>query len=410
MPPIVKTAAMLFKQQSLHVKTAIPLAGLFVTLLPLLMNTIQVRKNLNFRIVTFLLCLILIAAFGIRVFAQAPKYSNEFLSIGVGARAMGMSNAFVSVADDATAGYWNPAGLLQLNSDAQIALMHTEYFAGIASYDYGSIAFKADENSALGFSYIRFGVDDIPNTSELIDSEGNINYDRIRSFSASDNAFILSYARRLNENFKLGVNAKVIRRTAGSFAGAWGFGLDAGIQYIHGDWRFAAMGRDITSTFNAWAYNLDDEMREVFTLTGNEIPKNSIEVTLPRVILGASKNFTLGRGFGLLASADLIVTTDGKRNVLLKSNLLSADPAMGVELNYNQMIFLRAGAGNYQKYSLPSEKTARSVQMNIGLGVVIRDVLTIDYALTDFGDNSIALYSNIFSLKLNINRRDRPEY
>ena len=401
---------MLFKQQSLHVKTAIPLAGLFVTLLPLLMNTIQVRKNLNFRIVAFLLCLILIAISGIRTLAQAPKYSNEFLSIGVGARAMGMSNAFVSVADDATAGYWNPAGLLQLNSDAQIALMHTEYFAGIASYDYGSIAFKADENSALGFSYIRFGVDDIPNTSELIDSEGNINYDRIRSFSASDNAFILSYARRLNENFKLGVNAKVIRRTAGSFAGAWGFGLDAGIQYIHGDWRFAAMGRDITSTFNAWAYNLDDEMREVFTLTGNEIPKNSIEVTLPRVILGASKNFTLGRGFGLLASADLIVTTDGKRNVLLKSNLLSADPAMGVELNYNQMIFLRAGAGNYQKYSLPSEKTARSVQMNIGLGVVIRDVLTIDYALTDFGDNSIALYSNIFSLKLNINRRDRPEY
>ncbi|TVQ86645.1 MAG: hypothetical protein EA393_11850 [Bacteroidetes bacterium] len=354
--------------------------------------------------------MILITSSGIRAFAQAPKYSNEFLSIGVGARAMGMSNAFVSVADDATAGYWNPAGLLQLDSDAQIALMHTEYFAGIASYDYGSIAFKTDENSALGFSYIRFGVDDIPNTTELIDSEGNINYDRIRSFSASDNAFILSYARRLNENFNLGVNAKVIRRTAGSFAGAWGFGLDAGIQYIRGDWRFAAMGRDITSTFNAWAYNLDDEMREVFTLTGNEIPENSIEVTLPRVILGASRNFVLGRGFGLLASADLIVTTDGKRNVLFKSNLLSADPAMGVELNFNQMIFLRAGAGNYQKYSLPSEKTARSVQMNVGLGVVIRDILTIDYALTDFGDNSIALYSNIFSLKLNINRRDRPEY
>jgi hypothetical protein len=337
---------------------------------------------------------------------QTPKYSNEFLSIGVGARALGMSNAFVSVAGDATAGYWNPAGLLQIESNLQVALMHTEYFAGIAQYDYGSIAFNTDENSALAFSYLRFGVDDIPDTSELIDSEGNINYDRIRSFSASDNAFILSYARRINENLDLGVNAKVIRRTAGSFAGAWGFGLDAGINYRMGDWHFAAMGRDITSTFNAWSYDLDDRMREVFTLTGNEIPENSLEITLPRFILGASRSFLFYEKFGLLASADLNFTTDGKRNVLIKGDPVSVEPVLGIELNYNQIIFLRAGAGNYQRYTMPNEKVRGSVQFNMGIGVVIRDILAIDYALTDLGDNSIALYSNIFSLRFNINRRD----
>jgi len=317
-----------------------------------------------------------------------------------------MSNAFVSVASDATAGYWNPAGLLQIESNLQVALMHTEYFAGIAQYDYGSIAFNTDENSALAFSYLRFGVDDIPDTSELIDSEGNINYDRIRSFSASDNAFILSYARRINENLDVGVNAKVIRRTAGSFAGAWGFGLDAGINYRMGDWHFAAMGRDITSTFNAWSYDLDHRMRDVFTLTGNEIPENSLEITLPRFILGASGSFTLYKDFGLLASADLNFTTDGKRNVLIKGDPVSVEPALGIELNYSQIIFLRAGAGNYQRYTMPNEKIRGSVQFNMGIGVVIRDVLAIDYALTDLGDNSIALYSNIFSLRFNINRRD----
>lgn len=341
-----------------------------------------------------------------RCIGQTPKYSNEFLSIGVGARALGMSNAFVSVAGDATAGYWNPAGLLQIESNLQVALMHTEYFAGIAQYDYGSIAFNTDENSALAFSYLRFGVDDIPDTSELIDSEGNINYDRIRSFSASDNAFILSYARRINENLDVGINAKVIRRTAGSFAGAWGFGLDAGINYRMGDWHFAAMGRDITSTFNAWSYNLDDRMREVFTLTGNEIPENSLEITLPRFIFGASRTFLLYENFRLLASADLNFTTDGKRNVLIKGDPVSVEPLLGLELNYNEIIFLRAGAGNYQRYTMPNEKIRGSVQFNMGIGVVIRDILAIDYALTDLGDNSIALYSNIFSLRFNINRRD----
>lgn len=337
---------------------------------------------------------------------QTPKYSNEFLSIGVGARALGMSNAFISVAGDATAGYWNPAGLLKIEPNIQIALMHTEYFAGIAQYDYGSLAFNIDENSALGFSYLRFGVDDIPNTTELIDSEGNINYDRIQSFSASDNAFIFSYARRLNDKLDIGINAKVIRRTAGSFAGAWGFGLDAGIQYQMDEWNFAAMGRDITSTFNAWSFDLDDAMREVFTLTGNEIPENSIEITLPRFIIGASRSFFFTEKFEMLASVDLNITTDGKRNVLIKGDPVSIDPVMGIELNYDQLIFLRAGMGNYQQYSTPNEEFRRSVQFNMGIGVVIRDILALDYALTDLGDNSIALYSNIFSLRFNINRRE----
>jgi hypothetical protein len=349
----------------------------------------------------------LFAGFNPQLIAQTPKYSNEFLSIGVGARALGMSNAFVAAANDATSGYWNPAGLTRIDANIQIALMHTEYFAGLAQYDYGSIAFNRDPKSAFGFSFLRFGIDDIPDTSELIDANGNINYDRIRSFSSSDNAFMLSYARFLSPDLSIGVNAKVIRRTAGSFAGAWGFGIDAGIQYTYGDWHFGAMGRDITSTFNAWSYDLDDRMREVFTITGNEIPENSLEITLPRLVLGASRSFLFAQKFGLLATADLNITTDGKRNVMFKGDPFSIDPAMGIEINYKKIVYLRAGVGNYQEYSTPSEKKTKSMQMNMGVGVVIRDILVIDYALTDMGDKSIALYSNVFSLRFDINRKDR---
>jgi hypothetical protein len=340
--------------------------------------------------------------------SQPPKYSNEFLSIGVGARALGMSNAFVAVANDATSGYWNPAGLTHITSNIQLSLMHTQYFAGIARYDYGSMAFRGSGNHHFGISYIRFGVDDIPDTSELIDAEGNINYDRIRSFSASDNAFLVSYARRLpsNENLSLGFNAKIIRRTAGNFAGAWGFGLDAGLQYQLGPWQFAAVGRDITSTFNAWNYDLDERMREVFTLTGNEIPENSLEITLPRLILGAARHFAINDDFGLLASLDMIITTDGKRNVLIQGDPLSMEPNLGVEFSFRDMVFLRGGIGNMQQYTGNNGQRVNSVQANMGVGIVIGDMLSIDYALTDVGDNSVALYSNVFSLRLNIQRRE----
>ena len=77
--------------------------------------------------------------------------------------------------------------------------MHAEYFAGIAKYDFGSIAKKIDEKSGFGFSFLRFGVDNIPNTSELIDAQGNVNYDRISYFSAADMAFIGSYGRKIND-------------------------------------------------------------------------------------------------------------------------------------------------------------------------------------------------------------------
>lgn len=159
--------------------------------------------------------------------AQVRKYSNEFLSIGVDARALGMSNAVVASVQDVTAGYWNPAGLVHLRERWEIGLMHAEYFAGIANYDYLAGATPVDDQSTFGASLIRFGVDDILDTSELIDQDGNIDYDRINLFSAADYALLLSYARNTNiEGLSLGGNVKLIYRGIGDFADAFGFGFD----------------------------------------------------------------------------------------------------------------------------------------------------------------------------------------
>ena len=136
-----------------------------------------------------------------------------------------MSNAVITSTEDVMSGYWNPAGLTNIDQDLQIGLMHAEYFAGIAKYDFGSIAKNIDEKSAVSFSFLRFGVDNIPNTTELIDAQGNINYDRISYFTAADMAFIMSYGRKLNDQFSIGGSAKIINRKAGDFANAWGLSL-----------------------------------------------------------------------------------------------------------------------------------------------------------------------------------------
>ena len=336
--------------------------------------------------------------------AQTTKYSNEFLAIGVGARGLAMANTMTSLSNDVTSAYWNPAGLVRMERPYQLAAMHAEYFAGIAKYDYIGAGYRIDNKQAVAFSWIRFGVDNIMNTTELLDNHGNVDYNRISYFSAADNAFLLSYAYNFEKikGFSLGANAKIIRRTIGKFAGAWGFGLDAGVQYNNKGWQVGAMLKDITSTFNAWNYHLTDKIIEVFKETGNEIPENTLEITIPRLNIGGGKYVELGKGFNSTFALDFDCTFDGKRNALIKSNVLSIDPHFGMEFAYKTIVALRAGIGNFQQVPHFDGKKKFACQVNFGIGVGIKDIVFIDYAFTDLGNLSIALPSHVFSLKLTI--------
>lgn len=338
---------------------------------------------------------------------ESRKYSNEFLAIGVDARALGMSNSIVAGVNDVTAGYWNPSGLVNMNTDYQVALMHAEYFAGIAKFDYGAFAKRIDDKSVLGISVIRFGIDKIPNTIRLIDADGNINYDNIVEFSAADYAFIFSYARKANKaGLNYGGSAKIIYRNIGDFARAYGFGLDAGAQYATNNWKFGLMARDVTTTFNAWNFTLDQTTKDVFEQTGNEIPTSVVELTLPKVMLAAGRFFPIGEKFSIFSEINFDLTFDGQRNVPVSSKYLNIDPHLGIEGGFNNMIFLRLGVGNFQKEEDIDGINNLTFQPNFGVGVKINR-FTVDYALTDIGDRSIAIYSNVFSLKVDLNKKEK---
>ena len=329
------------------------------------------------------------------------KYSNEFMNIGVDAAALGMSNTVVASTNDVNSGYWNPAGLIHLE-DYQVALMHANYFANVAQYDYIAYASPLDDRSAWGISLIRFGVDDILNTTELIDSQGNIDYNRISLFSTADYGFTFSYARKLPvPRFQYGVNAKVIKRIIGKFASSWGFGFDVGLQFKKNSWQFGLMLRDITTTYNVW--NIDEEE---YKKIANAIPgenqklPESTEITAPKAQLGIAKKFIIRYDYSVLAAANMNMRFT-KTNDLISTDFVSIDPAIGLEFGYTDLVFVRAGVGNFQNVQQLDSTEKIGFQPNIGLGFKYKGI-QIDYALTDLGDQSTALYSNIFSVKVDL--------
>jgi hypothetical protein len=331
------------------------------------------------------------------------KYSNEFLNIGVDAAALGMSNAVVAHTGDVNSGYWNPAGLIKLE-DKQFSLMHANYFANIAQYNYAGFAMPIDDRSAVGASIIRFGVDDILNTTQLIDSQGNIDYNRISLFSTADYALTVSYARSLPiDGLNYGVNAKVIHRKIGNFASAWGFGFDLGIQYISDDedWKFGIMVRDITTTYNTWTINEEEfnKIKNAVPGENQELPETS-EITLPKAQLGVAKKWIIRYDYSLTAAANLN-TRFTRTNDIISTNAMSIDPALGFEFGYIDLIYLRGGVGNFQQITQIDNTNKLSFQPNFGLGFKYRGI-QIDYALTDLGNQSAALYSNIFSVKVDL--------
>ena len=289
------------------------------------------------KILVLLLFLIYLSALS----QSSSKYSNEFLNIGVDARSVGMANAVVSSTNDVNSTYWNPAGLLNIERD-EISLMHSNYFANIANYNYISYAKNVDDESAIGFSLIRFGVDDIMDTTQLIDNQGNIDFNRIELFSAADYAFLFSYAKKNNLlNLNYGLNVKIIRRIIGDFANSWGFGFDFGIQHQNNKgWKFGLMARDITTTYNSWSFDEErlNDIQDAIEGQNQQIPEKS-EITLPKLQFGISKEFSLNNEYSLLGAFDLFVVFE-ETNDIISTKIASINPALGFELGYIDLVYL----------------------------------------------------------------------
>lgn len=366
---------------------------------------------------TKLIFLPVLAVLALNSHAQTRKYVNEFMHLGVGGRQFGMGKAGIASTNDVYATYWNPAGLCGINQNLQVGFMHNFYFQNIANFDYLSIAGKGSNNNAFGFALLRFGVDGILNTLDLI-RNGEINYNRVTEFSAVDYCIMPSYGQKKRITrapdlvFSWGSTAKIVHRKVGEFARAWGFGLDLGfrLEDYNKRWGIALVTRDITGTYNNWAFNFTDAQKDIYKLTGNTIPEKTLEVAAPRFALGGYGKAETEKYFGG-GEINLDLTTDGKRNTLISSSFLSGDIRMGLEggiINEDKKFrfSLRAGVYNFQREIRQNGKRGLTLQPTTGIGLQL-DNLTLDYALAGFGAGGSGLYSNIISLRFDIKSPDK---
>jgi hypothetical protein len=291
------------------------------------------------------------------------KYAGEFISLGVGGRALGMGGAFVALANDVTAGYWNPAGLAQINYP-QFTLMHDEQFGNLVNYDYGAVAIPFGANTSLGFSVIRLGVDDIANTQNAgingatgdplnNPNDPNFRYDpsKITYFNAADWAFYFSYAKKQSDDFTYGANVKIIRRELGD-ASATGIGLDVGVWYTpYDNVQLGANLQDVTTTFLAWN-------------TGTN------ELISPTMKIG-SAYFIEVFGGRFAPAVDFDVRFEGRKySALAHLGPVSFDLHSGLEYQFKSLVALRVGYSDVK-------------QLTMGAGMRLPK-LNIDYSFAKF--------------------------
>lgn len=349
--------------------------------------------SLQSRIQRVLLALILLglasgmgsAAYGQRI----AKYGADFLAGGVGARSLGMGGAYSALADDVTAGYWNPAGLHHLQYP-EIGYMHVERFAGAVSFDYGALAWPINERSTVSLSLFRSGVNDIVNTLDAWDpalDQPKPNYESfITTFSAADYAFFLGYSRRVSEGFTFGVTGKIIRRTIGDFADAWGYSFDAGVQYRTGALRLGAVLQDGAAMWQTWSINPsafeasdgDGNPIPYEEAFGQELPEGGTEVVLPVARLGTGWAKPIGE-HQLTVAADLDLAFDGQQAFVPNVGDVSFHPRLGGEFSYKGVAALRAGINRIQY----GDDIGLDVTPSVGAGLTLNQ-FKIDFSFGDF--------------------------
>ncbi len=353
------------------------------------------------------LALLIIFGLSVSIHAQSvlSKYGNDFLSVGAGARALGMGGAHSALANDVTAGYWNVAGLAS-TENPEFIYMHSERFGGIVGYDYGAISYPLKtQDGVIGISFFRQGVDNIANTLNAWDAERGENggpkedaESYITHFSAADVAILISYAKNYNERLSIGGSAKIINQRLGPFANAWGYSLDVGFLMKTEFVDFGASIQDVTTMQKMWTVN-EGEFEGFQEAFGDSIPSGQNEYVLPSVRLGAGKLFSVS-DFDFAAAFDLNLLFENRQAYYLNLGRISIEPHIGAEATYKNRLSIRAGLTDF----VDDPISGFSVSPTLGLGLKVADFY-LDYGFASFAGTASTLgYTHRISLKFELRK------
>ena len=275
----------------------------------------------------------------------ATGYAGEFLAVGAGARSLALGGAGLTLVDDATAGYWNPAALTGLERSAH--LMHSERYGGLVSHDFAAVnveRFLLFDGFSVGI--LRLSVGDIPFTA-LPDPGAPPSADNRPLVSStevsSDYALYLSGARRASDRLDLGASVKAVYRSVASFS-AYGAGLDLGARFrLTPGVAVAAVLRDATTSPISWSTGTSDRIRPTLLLAA----------AITRTVGRGQANLALGAAGGGGASSEAVPMLVGVEydlgKLALRAGLQEERQAYGIGIRAHDMLRLDLA---YQQHDL----------------------------------------------------------
>ena len=315
---------------------------------------------------------LLFILFPVFLFAEFPKAGTvaaPFLKIGVGARAVALGGNYVGLANDASALYWNPAGITNLDK-ISFSATHTKWFAGI-THNAVMFALPIDDNSAFGIEILHLTSGDIEQTT-IDEQEGNgIFYD------ATDFSMGIVYARKLTNRFSVAVKGKYITQTLYNEESST-FAIDFGTVY-RTDFKGLTIGMNLANFGGSMQMVGNDlSLAEENPDTGQEFETFLKTESWPLPII-----FRIGIAINIVGNEEsffpneenrLTVAVDGNH-----PNDNSETIGAGIEYEWNDLLALRMGyKGNHD---------VENFSFGGGLNLIISGLhFNFDYAYGDLGD------------------------
>ena len=310
--------------------------------------------------------------------AQSSEFNKvgttvaQFLKVEVGARALGMGGCFGALANDATALYWNPAGIAQLNH-MELSISHTQWIAGI-SHGFAGFIFPVSDNNIFGLSFTYQSMDEMEQTTIEQPKGTGLYYD------AQDIAIGMSYGRRMISHILFGITAKMIHQSIWNES-AVGFAVDLGLLLDTG-----ISGIKVAMVMTNFGTDMQMDGRDLIRAY-DQVPESAANPKAASKL--STESWPLPTNLRISVTSDIIGKTDAfisnedsRITMIVDATHPNDNPEhynVGMEYGLYERYFIRAG------YRGNTDEEGLTLGAGLRIGISGETDLTLNYAYADFG-------------------------